>query len=106
VIRHFRQTIPHHIAALTLAIVYFLFQVEPFEWEYEANHRRKAETETFAQPSITWESFDKDNAPEAFVVDPGLAIEILEFALPEQDILDPLSSPYQPVRDKSPPFLS
>ncbi len=94
------------IVALTLAVVYFLFQVEPFEEEFLENHRGPADELAFAKPSVNWESFDKSNAPKAFTVDPCIAIHILQVVSIVNEILDPYSPPSHPVRDKSPPAQS
>ena len=59
----------YRFVALLLASNYFAFQVELFEDEYEANHPRTYETCSITQPTLTWESFDKENAPKAFVCD-------------------------------------
>ncbi len=94
----------HKFVALLLASNYFFFQVELFEDEYQANHPKKYDTCSLTQPSITWESFDKENAPKAFVVDAQIRIHVL-FLLHSQPYTLPLPElQYQPVRDKSPPL--
>jgi hypothetical protein len=93
----------HSSVALLLAVTYFLFQVEPFEEEYLEHHRGPAGGPGFASPSLTWESFDKSNAPKAFTVDPCIAIELLHAVETSDETLDPSSPPAHPVRDKSPP---
>ncbi len=93
----------HRIVALVLAANYFAFQVELFEEEYEANHPQAYGAPSVTQPTLTWESFDKDNAPQAFVCDANIRIELL-FVLCVPAFRPPLAFPqYQPVRDKSPP---
>jgi hypothetical protein len=93
----------HRFIAFLLATNYFAFQVELFEEEYEANHRRASTTCSIASPTLTWESFDKENAPKAFIFDAGIRTQFL-FLL-ESDLSTLLLShtPFQPVRDKSPP---
>ncbi len=93
----------HSLVALTLAVVYFLFQVEPFEEEFLENHRGPADELAFAKPSVTWETFDKSNAPKAFTVNPCIVIRIIQLVRVVDETLDPYSPPSHPVRDKSPP---
>ena len=91
--------------ALVLACNYFAFQAELFDDEYEANHPAQARKGTHAltNPSATWESFDKDNAPQPFVFDARVSL-VSRFVLPEEAPLTHLHSPgIHPVRDKSPP---
>jgi hypothetical protein len=93
----------HRLVALLLSTNYFAFQVELFEEEYEASHPRSYETSSISKPGVTWESFDKENAPKAFVFDVDVRIQFLfllqsgsvNFLLPH--------TPFQPIRDKSPP---
>ena len=77
-----------------LVTVFFLFQVEPFEAEYEEHHAPLPETEGFSHPALSWESFDKENAPEAFVVVPEIRIEPIRTIVPESD---PCHSFFYPV---------
>jgi hypothetical protein len=93
--------------ACILACNYFAFQVELFEAEYEANHPAPAQrgTHSLSLPSVTWESFDKQNAPEAFVLNPILPIEPVGFTRVPHHKEQQANPQYQPVRDKSPPFL-
>jgi len=94
----------HKFVALLLATNYFGFQVELFENEYEANHPKTYETCSITSINITWESFDKQNAPKAFVCDPQIRIHFL-FVLVFPVVRLPLPElQYQPVRDKSPPL--
>lgn len=93
----------HKFVALLLASNYFAFQVELFEEEYEANHPRGHTTASITKPTITWESFDKENAPKAFVFDANIRLEFLFLLQSPLVELSLPSPPYQPVRDKSPP---
>ncbi len=93
----------HKFVSLLLATNYFLFQIELFEEEYEANHPKKYETASITHPILTWESFDKENAPQAFVFDAGIQIQILFLLEPERVTALHPHVQYQPVRDKSPP---
>lgn|GEM_PF-1401184 len=102
-----RRSIAHGCIALLLACNYFAFQVELFDAEYEANHPPPAPagTHSLSSPTVTWESFDKQNAPEAFVLNPVLPIEPVGFIpVPHHKEQSP-NPQYQPVRDKSPPSL-
>ena len=92
--------------ALILASNYFAFQVELFDEEYEANHPRRSEECSVLSPTLTWESFDKDNAPQPFVFD---ALITIEYAGPLAPLpCDPVAPHYlhRDIRDKSPPFTA
>jgi hypothetical protein len=93
----------HSFVALLLAATYVCFQVEPFEEEYLEHHRPPPDRPAFSTPSVTWETFDKSNAPKAFTVDPCIAIGPLHLVAVSDDPLDPFHQPRHPVRDKSPP---
>jgi len=95
----------YHFIALLLAADYFAFQVELFEDEYEANHPRSSETSSITGPVFTWESFDKENAPPAFIVDPCIEIRPLFRIAGEPSLPAPPAAPRVPARDKSPPFI-
>jgi len=90
--------------ALLLATNYFAFQVEVFEEEYQANHRQASTACSIASPTLTWESFDKENAPKAFVVDADIRIQFLFLFDSDPPTLLLSHTPFQPIRDKSPPF--
>jgi hypothetical protein len=90
---------------LLIALNYFAFRVEPFEDEYESCHKDIPTSCAFNSPTLTWETFDKDNAPQAFVFDAGLRIERIASLPPQTAVLLQTHQQYQPVRDKSPPLL-
>jgi hypothetical protein len=94
----------YRLIALVLAADFFAFQVELFDDEYEANHPRVSETSSITGPVFTWESFDKENAPEAFIVDPLIEICPLFLVAEEPALSVPPALPRSPVRDKSPPL--
>ena len=101
-----RKSLFRSCICLVLVCNYFAFQVELFDDEYDANHPKLPDFCSFAKPGLTWESFDKDNAPKAFVVDAHIRIAWF-FVLPPPDMLQmPPEPPFQPVRDKSPPCTS
>jgi len=93
----------HIIVALILAATYFCFQVEPFDDEYLENHPLPVDGPALSAPSVTWETFDKSNAPQAFTVDPCIEIRPLQIVDLTDEPLDPYAPPAHPVRDKSPP---
>jgi len=86
-----------------LAFNYFTFQVEPFENEYEENHPPPSRTLCISCLSVTWESFDKENAPPAFRFDGGLEMECVLCLLPLQVSEAPAWILPKIIRDKSPP---
>jgi hypothetical protein len=94
----------HRVVALILATNYFAFQVELFEEEYEANHPKSFESCSITGPTFGWESFDKENAPPAFVFDAGIRSEFLFLLEQEPIALHLRFAQYQPIRDKSPPI--
>jgi hypothetical protein len=89
--------------AVTLAVVYFLFQTEPFEDEYRESHPAPAGAAAFSMPAVNWETFDKTNAPEAFTFDPGIRSTPFCVMVSVDPVLRPARTPVHPVRDKSPP---
>lgn len=92
--------------ALILAVNYFSFQVELFDDEYEANHPRQSEGCAVSAPTLTWESFDKDNAPPPIVVDALITIAFIGSVLPGPCPPVAAHEPHRYLRDKSPPFIS
>jgi hypothetical protein len=98
-----RPSFLHTLICLVLSTNYFAFQVELFEEEYERNHPDRTEGCSVTAPRLTWESFDKENASQAFVFDAGLRIEFLfTVATTPSRETQPVRQP-GPVRDKSPP---
>jgi hypothetical protein len=98
-----QSSLAHRFIAFLLASNYFTFQIEPFEEEYEAHHPDMPDGWAISQPTLTWESFDKQNAPKAFVFEAGIRIEFL-YILSSQPIKElPANPQHQLVRDKSPP---
>ncbi len=96
----------HRSTALILALNYFFFQVELSEEEYEANHPKHSDEPSCTSPSLNWETFDKTNAPQAFVFDAGFKIDFL-FQLPSPQCRElPAHPQFRLPRDKSPPQSS
>lgn len=93
----------HRLVAFILATNYFAFQVELFEEEYEANHPKSYDSCSITQPTLSWESFDKENAPQAFVFDAGIQSQFLFLLEREPVALHLPFAQYQPIHDKSPP---
>ncbi len=101
-----KRLLIYRLFAVLLASNYFTFQVEPFDEEYEANHSTLPDDYSINKPSVTWETFDKQNAPKAFVFDAGIRTQFL-YVLSFQSVKElPPFQQYQPVRDKSPPVES
>ncbi|HTY58779.1 MAG TPA: hypothetical protein VMF59_08165 [Bacteroidota bacterium] len=98
-----RRRFAYRIIGLVLAANYFAFQVELFDDEYEANHPRVSEKCSFTGPVFTWESFDKENAPEAFVVDPCIEIRPLFIVFTDDRLSLPPALFRNRILDKSPP---
>lgn len=94
----------YSLLALVLAADYFAFQVELFDDEYEANHPRTSDSSSITGSAATWESFDKENAPEAFTVDPRFEVRALIRIpdIPTPSLPAHIGRP--PARDKSPPL--
>jgi hypothetical protein len=105
-LRHIRFSMVFTCTALVLACNYFAFQAELFDAEYEANHATPSTSNSITSSSLSWESFDKDNAPQAFVCDAGLKIQCT-LVLPSEPALPSVLDPsFQIIRDKSPPFTA
>jgi hypothetical protein len=107
-LRRVRYSLLFTCSAIVLASNYFAFQVELFDAEYEENHPTAPGTAsgtcTITASSLTWESFDKDNAPQAFVVDACVTLACFH-RLPEETALAAVIRPsFERIRDKSPPL--
>ena len=89
--------------AVLLACNYFAFRVELFSEEYERAHPARTNLPSISAVSLTWETFDKDNAPKAFVVHPATAIVLLFRATQTVAVAIPFCSLFTLARDKSPP---
>jgi hypothetical protein len=92
--------------AFILSLNYFCFQVEVFEEEYEANHPAQTGSAAVSSPSLTWESFDKDQAPQPFVFDAATTFERLATLEEPSSPIPPAHIPKDLIRDKSPPLQS
>jgi hypothetical protein len=98
---------PHNIRfrflALLLACNYFAFRTELCEDEYEDNHPQLYDGISITVNSTNWETFDKDNAPKAFVFQPPQPGIVIWYISPPENHVSPSRESFQLVRDKSPP---
>jgi hypothetical protein len=100
-----RQEVVYRLAAVIILCTYSAFRLECFDDEYEQNHPQHDFTTTsFSRPSLTWETFDKDNATKAFVFDASIRLHLLFKSVDRYVIPRIPPRPYNPVRDKSPPL--
>ena len=94
-----------HLFSLLFAFTYIAFRTEVFHDEYDENHPCTGTQTCYSTLTLNWESFDKDNAPKAFVIDCTVILERILFVAPEPlPVFHSLQS-YELVRDKSPPPL-
>jgi len=93
----------HKILFLFLAVTYIAFHAEFFDKEYQENHRVVSDTISFASPSVTWETFDKSNAPKAFTLNVDVTIELLGYLRLPSFRITPPEIKFDIIRDKSPP---
>ena len=96
------------IVALLVACNYFAFRVELFPEEDEQNHPVRdcfARTAVFTVPTVTWESFDKDNAAKALTIRVWSGLGLVAVVPPPAALPAPAFVFPHPVRDKSPPAL-
>jgi hypothetical protein len=94
----------YRLTAFCLACIYFSFQVEIFEEENEKNNPLPCSTPTITYSAFNWESFDKTNAPQAFVFVIPDTIVLVSLYTPALGDELPAFFPYLVIRDKSPPF--
>jgi hypothetical protein len=99
------RSLIHGSIALLLASNYFAFQVELFDDEYEENHPAPSATCSITHPALNWESFDKDNALQAFVFNAEICIQLVDLLPSVSTPLLHLTAPSHPIRDKSPPEI-
>ena len=103
-----RQSAPKvfKFIAMLIAMNYFAFRVELFDEEYDQNHPNHVSGAALSASSLNWETFDKDNAPQAFVIDAEIRIELLCFCADSFRQEFYIDEPFQLIRDKSPPYLN
>ncbi len=93
------------LLSILLAWNYFAFQVELFDCEYEANHHAPQSVVSFVTPVMSWESFDKDQAPAPYYFDAFGRLEVVSLLPVASQCSDLPFAPRHPVRDKSPPSV-
>lgn len=99
-----RRKIAFHFLTLLIACNYAAFRLELFEKEYEENHPPAATTTSaVTRPSLTWETFDKDNAVKSFTIDPSVRLVLLLRSLAVPAPQRHQFRPFRLTRDKSPP---
>jgi hypothetical protein len=96
----------YRILSLLVALNYFSFRCELFSDEDAENHPVHQQGSSYSTPSLNWETFDKDNAPKAFVVDTAVPVAIFGPApLPPAQLLH-VHSPFRIIQGVSPPNFS
>jgi len=89
------------VTAICLACIYCAFQFEVFDVEYENNNPLPGATPTFNYSSDNWESFDKTNAPAAFVLNVSTHFELQIRHIPSPGETSTAFIPFKTARDKS-----
>jgi hypothetical protein len=98
-----RRQFLHNVVAILLAGTLLAFLTEPCEDEYEANHPQNDGSCSLTTPSLSWESFDKENVVAPVIVDARIQIEFLFLSPPSEVNPQTCLIWSHPVRDKSPP---
>jgi hypothetical protein len=93
----------YQLAALCVAVNYFCFQVEVFDEEYEKNNPLPSSELSFTYSQYNWESFDKTNAPKAFVFVAPVDFILLCLCPPAIGEELPVFLPFRLVQNNSPP---
>ncbi len=88
-----------------IALNYAAFRLELFEDEYKDNHPLLPNAAAISAGSLTWETFDKNNAPEAFSFNARITIEPLSPSPAPVLWNDVAYEPRDLIRDKSPPIF-
>lgn len=97
------RTIGIQTIALILALNYFTFQIEPFDEEYAEHHPQASPVQAFSAPQLSWESFDKENAHEAYALSAPGYFQVIVFLPCVPGVQEPATILIDDVRDKSPP---
>ncbi len=93
------------VLSVLVCVTYFAFRIELFGDEYRENHPPLTSLPSISPPSLTWETFDKDNAPQAISLNPTLHAGFLSHVeAPVAEDVTGWTVPH-PVRDKSPPIF-
>jgi hypothetical protein len=99
-----QRSLLHSVVALVLACTYFAFRTEIYEEEYDANHHIVSTEPAINASTLNWETFDKENAPKAFVFCAEVVLQILYKAPPPVIPIYTVRVEDDLVRDKSPPL--
>jgi hypothetical protein len=97
------KAITYNVLSFVVALNYFVFRTELFKDEETQNHPLPSSTLSFSYPSLNWETFDKDNAPKAIVVDACSRIALIGLLPLQSHIVDQFHPSIHSVHDKSPP---
>ncbi len=100
-----RRAVTFQILTLVIACNYSAFRLELCEDEYEQNHPPSdPATAAFTRPSLTWETYDKDNAVPPFVPDAAVRLHVLLRSSDGPALATTAFRPFRVLRDKSPPY--
>ena len=99
------RIITYQFCSILIALNYFAFRTELFQDENSENHPQARSAVSFTLPTLNWETFDKDNAPKAFVFDAHIEIHLIEFFPQEHREQYFPYSPFRLIQDKSPPIF-
>jgi hypothetical protein len=91
------------VLPLLLALNYFAFRVELCEEENLQHHPERGAGCSLTMPSVDWETFDKENAPEALVVDASIGFELVGPVIAPRREPFQYFRPFRLIQDKSPP---
>ncbi len=89
--------------ALVVAVNYAAFRVELFEDEYQSSHPSRSTAPAVSATTLNWETFDKDNAPQAIVVTAAITTICLLTVSDTFNVQPSAFLPFKLIRDKSPP---
>ena len=98
-----RRSTAFSFIAVCLALNYFAFRTELFADECRTNHPDWCSGHSISNPTLNWETFDKDNAPKAFVANPETKILFLASISDLAVVELPVIESFDLIRDKSPP---
>ncbi len=105
-LRIFPLPLLHQGTSLLLAIVYFCFQVEVFEEEYEKNCPMPNGELAFNYSSENWESFDKDDVQQPSTFSTPAIIAPTPDVTDVEDVLPIARTPYTDIHCNSPPVIA
>ncbi len=97
-----RQSFFGFIACI-VALNYFAFRTELFQDEYKENHPARSNAFSIQQLSLNWETFDKDNAPQAFSFAIATTVTVFGEITPRSSLNKIAFISYRLIKDKSPP---